>query len=58
MSEFVPYIMIGGLVTVYILTYMLNKKTPIPEECRDLINDASCTSCHNFSCSHHQDDEE
>lgn len=57
MSEFVPYIMIASLVAVYILTYALNKKTPIPEECREAFDDATCTSCHNFSCSHHQDEE-
>jgi len=57
MSDFVPYIMIAGLVTVYILTYMLNKKTPVPAECLDLIDDATCTSCNNFSCSHHKEDE-
>ena len=57
MSELVPFIMIGSLVLVYILSYVLNKKTPIPEECRDLFDEATCTSCHNFSCSHHEDEE-
>ncbi len=47
-----PYIMIGALVLVYILSYALNKKTPIPEECKDIFMEASCTSCNNFSCSH------
>ena len=58
MQEAVPFIMIGALVLVYVLSYALNKKTPIPEECKDLFNDAACTSCHNFSCSHHGSEEE
>jgi|LGOV01.1.fsa_nt_gb hypothetical protein len=57
MSDFIPYIMIAGLVFVYVLTYVLNKKTPVPEACLDIIDDATCTSCHNFSCSHHGDAE-
>ncbi len=57
MSEFVPFIMIGGLVLVYVLSYALNKKTPIPEECRDIFKEAACTTCNNFSCSHHGGEE-
>ena len=52
-SDFVPYIMLGGLVAVYILSYALNKKTPVPEECIIAFDEATCGSCHNFSCSHH-----
>jgi hypothetical protein len=57
MDAFVPYIMIGSLVLVYVLSYMLNKKTPVPEECKDLVNEATCKSCHNFACSHRGGDE-
>ena len=53
MREFIPYIMIGSLVFVYVLSYALNKRTPVPEECKVAIDEATCTSCHNFSCSHH-----
>lgn len=52
-QELIPFIMIGSLVLVYVLSYMLNKRTPIPEECKDLISEASCKSCSNFACSHH-----
>jgi hypothetical protein len=47
----VPVAVIGGLVLIYIGTYLLNKRTPIPEECREIVDKASCTSCHNFACS-------
>jgi len=48
----VPVVVIGGLVLLYIGTYLLNKKTPIPDECRDLTDSATCTACHNFTCSY------
>jgi len=48
----VPIAVIGGLVLVYIGTYYLNKKTAIPDECRDLTDAATCTACHNFTCSY------
>jgi hypothetical protein len=57
MGAFAPYIMIGSLVAVYVLSYALNKKTPIPEECLTDAEKAACTSCHNFSCSHHGGEE-
>ena len=52
MENLVPILMIGSLVLVYILSYLLNKKTPVPEECKTLLNEATCKSCHNFACSH------
>lgn len=51
--EIVPYLLILGLVLIYVLSYLLNKRTPVPEGCEVAVNKASCKSCHNFSCSHH-----
>ena len=51
-SNFGGIIIVAGLVGFYILTYTLNKKTPIPEDCIDIANNASCKSCSNFACSH------
>ncbi len=48
----IPIVVIGGLVLVYIGTYYLNKKTPIPDECKDVVDEATCTACHNFTCSY------
>ena len=52
MDAFVPYIMIGSLVIVYMLTYALNKRTPVPDECKDMMKEAACNSCKNFACTH------
>lgn len=40
----------GALVLVYIVLYLMNKKTPLPEGCEDL--QADCEGCHDFACSH------
>ncbi len=47
----VPILVVGGLVLIYITTYILNKRTPVPEECKDLVDKAKCGSCKNFACS-------
>lgn len=54
MKEFVPIIIIAGLALIFALTYVLNKKTPIPEGCLTKIDEIACNSCHNHSCSHHK----
>ncbi len=38
------------LVTVYIMTYLWNKKTPKPEDCEEM---SECSGCANITCSHH-----
>jgi len=47
---------IGGLVLVYVGSYILNKRTPVPEECLLDIDEANCNVCHNFSCSYKKED--
>lgn len=51
-ENWVGVLVIIGLVGTYIITYLLNKRTPVPEECRELAESTSCKSCHNFACSH------
>ena len=51
-SMVVAVLVIVGLVVLYVGSYVLNKRTPVPEECRELAENASCKSCHNFACSH------
>jgi hypothetical protein len=48
----VGVIVVAALILVYIGTYILNKRTPVPEECRELFDNVSCTACSNFTCSH------
>jgi len=49
-----PYIMaafyIALLGGVYALFFVLNQKTPVPENCKDLL--VGCSSCSVGACSH------
>ena len=38
----------GALVAIYIVLYLMNKKTPKPEGCEDL--KADCDGCKDFAC--------
>lgn len=51
-DNIVGILVIVGLVALYIVSYVMNKRTPVPEECRDIAKDAACKSCNNFACSH------
>ncbi len=50
-EHFVPIMLIVVLVLLYVLTYKLNKMTPVPEECKEDIDLAACNTCKNFACS-------
>lgn len=40
------------VIAIFIVSYVLNKKTPIPEGCEDLvIDDENCMKCNNVDCS-------
>ena len=39
------------VVVLYIVSYAINEKTAIPEECRDLVDQMGCSSCTNGGCS-------
>lgn len=36
------------LVTIYIVLYLMNKKTPLPEGCENL--KANCEGCKDYAC--------
>lgn len=38
------------LVIVFFVTYVLNKKNPVPKGCENLIDEEKCASCTNTSC--------
>ena len=40
----------AALNGIYIASYLLNKKTPKPEGCEDLLS--GCSGCNDISCSH------
>ena len=50
-----PVLWVSFLVGIFILTYILNKRTPKPEGCEDIIRNAGCRGCRQFSCGHHPD---
>lgn len=51
-----PYVFLAiavviALVVLFFITYVLNKKTPVPEGCESLkITDEGCMSCGNTEC--------
>ena len=53
--------MVAGLITVaviiglYLLTYVMNKRTPVPEGCEVNVSEATCGACNNYACSIKQD---
>lgn len=46
------------LVVCFFVSYVLNKKTPIPEECKNLIDEEKCVGCQNITCSHYKETKE
>ena len=40
-----------ALIAVFFITYVLNKKTPVPKGCEDIkISDDNCLQCGNMDC--------
>jgi hypothetical protein len=56
LNTLLPYIMIGSLITVYVLSYWLNKRTPVPKAALDKIDPEACNACNNFTCAHRGDE--
>ncbi len=50
-NNYMAILVVGGMISIYLITYILNKNTPIPEECLDLVDSVKCGSCKNFACS-------
>ena len=48
----IAIVVIAILIGVFFVSYILNKKTPVPDECLELKIEASkCAACSNTSCS-------
>ena len=48
-----------SLLTIFIVSFILYKKTPVPKGCEDiLINEGNCASCSHTECKHYQGGEE
>jgi hypothetical protein len=46
---------IAAIIILYITTFAMNKSTPVPEDCLELIDEVSCDACNNYSCTIKQD---
>lgn len=54
-KPYVAIIVIVILLSLYIVFYLMNKKTPVPKGCENLkISDENCSSCTNMDCSFHK----
>ena len=43
--------LIVGLVALFFITFVINRKTPVPKGCENIkIEEESCMSCSNSSC--------
>lgn len=55
----VAILVIALLIGLFFVSYILNKKTPVPKECEDLkINAKRCAACPNELCSLRKKEEE
>lgn len=56
MKILAPVLWMGFLVGMFIITYLLNKKTPKPKGCEFI--SPGCKGCKMISCGHHPSREE
>ncbi len=51
MENIIAILLIAFLVITYIVLYLLNRRTPVPEEYASLFkSSANCASCNNSGC--------
>lgn len=43
-------IVIIFLIILFFVTFVINKKTPVPPECKDLVDSLKCENCTEISC--------
>ena len=48
---------IVALAIIFVVSFVLYKKTPVPKGCENIkIGEENCSSCNNSSCSHYKGD--
>ena len=48
-----------SLLTIFIVSFILYKKTPVPKGCENIkISEENCSSCGHTECKHYQGGEE
>lgn len=52
LSLLVAILVLVGLLIIFIVSFILYKKTPVPKGCENIeINEENCASCNNKDCS-------
>lgn len=48
---------IVALAIIFVVSFVLYKKTPVPKGCENIkISEENCSACNNSSCSHYKGD--
>ncbi len=55
MEQLIGFIVIVAMILLYFGLYYLNKKTPLPKGCENLVNSEKCQSCSNITCQFHKE---
>ena len=50
MEIIIAIAIIALVIIIYVITYALNAKTPVPEGCEELARSAACSTCTNGGC--------
>lgn len=52
----IAIIVIVTLLAIFVISFVVNKKTPVPKGCEDLkVSDEKCQACNNTSCRYHKE---
>lgn len=58
MKYIIAISVVAALIFIYLLLYILNKKTPVPKGCEDIKDlESKCSSCTNDSCAFRKKEE-
>ncbi|MBN2504622.1 MAG: hypothetical protein JXB20_04690 [Bacilli bacterium] len=50
MEIVIGVVLIVLVIGIYVITYVINEKTDVPEGCEDLTDFSACHGCTNSSC--------
>lgn len=55
-AQLMPVLVLGGMILIFVGTYVWNKRTPAPEM-PDGIDKAACSTCNLVTCANHGGEE-
>lgn len=53
MDAWMPALVLGAMMFIFIGSYVLNKRTPVPPQALTEAEEAACKACNIVSCSRH-----